>query len=696
MLLYALTIFLSAFLLFQVQPLIGRFLLPWFGGTPAVWTTCLLAFQSLLFGGYLYADALTRLPPARQRRVHVAILAAPLVLLGLGALFNGAPLEPPGAFKPAGSSWPSLRILGLLAATVGLPYFALSSTGPLLQAWAARGPQPERVWRLFALSNLGSLLALLAYPFVIEPELALTTQAWAWSALFALFAVACAVAASRQTLPAAAPSPDPPAEPDPPAGGADRLLWLALAACGSILLMATTNQMCQEVAVVPFLWVLPLSLYLLSFVLCFEAPRFPWRPVASILFVVSLVPLGLVQAKGVGARIELQVGAYALTLFAGCLVCHGELYRLRPAPSRLTGFYLMVAGGGALGGILVAVVAPLVFSGYWEYPIGLLFCAALLLAALLGDPGMPPARVLWARTAGIALWLTAAVTLVWLARQSRVNTIASMRNFYGVLQIREELPGDPEWHLWGLMHGQIRHGFQYRAPGKRRQPTAYYGEASGVGRAVLHNPRREAGGPLRIGVVGLGVGTLAAYVNRGDSIRFYEVNPDVIALSSGKDPRFTFLSDAPGRVEVVEGDGRLSLERELRAGRPGRFDLLVLDAFTSDAVPAHLLTAEAFETYLAHLSGDDAILAVHVSNRHLILQPVLVQVARRFALAAVESDTTPAGHAYGRSVWVLMSRRADVLKRPGIGEGTTDLTGHGRSVPLWTDDYCNLFRIVNW
>jgi hypothetical protein len=265
-----------------------------------------------------------------------------------------------------------------------------------------------------------------------------------------------------------------------------------------------------------------------------------------------------------------------------------------------------------------------------------------------------------------------------------------------VLRIKDELPGNDAWHLWGLTHGRIRHGFQYRSEGKRRQPTSYYGEESGVGRAILYHPRREAGGSLRIGVVGLGVGTLAAYVNRGDAIRFYEINPDVVELSRGMEPRFTFLSDAPGRVEVVEGDARLSLERELRRGEPQRFDVLALDAFTSDAIPVHLLTAEAFTTYLGHLADDRSVLAIHISNRYLSLQPVLVQVARRCGLSAVECDTTPEGHAYGRSVWVLMSRQGDVLRRPRIAEAAVELTGSGRSVPLWTDEYCNVFRVVNW
>jgi hypothetical protein len=696
MALYAATIFLSAFLLFQVQPLIGRYLLPWFGGTPSVWTTCLLFFQAVLFAGYLYAHGLSKLAPGRQRRLHAAFLLAAGALLALSAVVFGTPLAPPGLLRPDGSGVPALRVLGLLAATVGLPYLLLSSTGPLLQAWAARLPEPERVWRLFALSNLGSLLALLAYPFAVEPALSLRAQAWSWSILFLLFAAAAAISAVRQARSGAGPESLPPPDPGPPPDPADRRLWIALPACSSILLMATTNQMCQEVAVVPLLWVLPLSLYLVTFILCFEAPRVPWRPIASVLFLLSIGPVVYVLQNAVKVRVPFQVATYAVALFAGCLVCHGELYRLRPAPGRLTGFYLAVAGGGALGGVLVGAVAPLLFQGYWEYPGGLLLCGGLLVARLGRSAKSPALGRILAGSGVVALAIAAASLLVAQVVETRRGAVSLSRNFYGVLRVREELPGDADWHLRALTHGRIQHGFQYLAADRRRQPTTYYTEASGVGRALRAHPRRAAGESLRIGVVGLGVGTLAAYTRPGDVIRFYEINPDVVALSRGPDPRFTFLADARGTVEVVEGDARLSLERELARGAPQRFDLLVLDAFSSDAIPVHLLTAEAFAAYLPHLRDEDSILAVHTSNRQIRLEPVLLEVARRFALAAVESETDPPGAGSSRSAWVLLSRRSEVLSRPEIAAAAVPLSGHGRRVSLWTDDYSNLFGVVTW
>jgi hypothetical protein len=695
MALYALAIFLSAFLLFQVQPIVGRHLLPWFGGTPAVWTTCLLFFQTLLFAGYLYAHRLSGLSPRRQRRIHSALLLLSVLQIAFFALAFGTPLAPPPGLEPGGSGVPALRILGLLAASVGLPYFALSATAPLLQSWAARLPSPERVWRLYALSNLGSLLALLAYPFVLEPALSLRSQDWAWSALFVFAAVSLVATSRRQATgePSALPAP---LEEGPSPGTADRLLWLALSACGSLLLVATTDQMCQEVAVVPFLWVLPLALYLLSFVLCFELPRFPWRPIASALFVLSLVPLVVVLREAARLRAPLQVAAFSVTLFSACLVCHGELYRLRPKPARLTGFYLTVAAGGALGGGFVAVAAPLLFNGYWEYPLGLLLCGGLLIVVLARSPGTPVAKSYVLRTLALGLWLALAVALAIPVKQSLESSVKTSRGFYGVLRVREELPGDPAWHIRSLTHGRIQHGFQYVGEEKRRQPTTYYGEQSGVGRAIRFHPRREAGLPIRIGGVGLGVGTLAAYVNPGDVLRFYEINPDVVALSRGPDPAFSFLADAPGKVDVVEGDARLSLEREISGEEPGRYDVLALDAFSSDAVPVHLLTAEAISVYLLHLRDDDSILAVHASNRHVRLQPVLLAAARKFGLSAVEIDANPAGHADTRSVWVLMSRRAAALAQPGIAEAAVPLTDHGRSVSLWTDDRSSLLPAVVW
>ena len=390
-----------------------------------------------------------------------------------------------------------------------------------------------------------------------------------------------------------------------------------------------------------------------------------------------------------------QIGSLAAALFAGCLVCHGELYRLRPSPRHLTTFYLVIAGGGALGGVFAGVVAPVVFHGYWEYQISLVLTGVLLLVVLRRGEGLVARRRLlqsspWPSALTLAVTSSSRSGSPWTTRWRVSGTSTASSGS------RRSSPPTTTWHLRALTHGRIRHGFQYVSPTKKTIPTTYYNEESGVGLAVRFHPRRGPAG-FRIGVVGLGVGTMAAYGWAGDTVRFYEINPDVIALSKGPSPRFTYLADSLSTVEIVEGDARLSLERELARGDPQRFDLLVLDAFTSDAIPLHLLTAEAFQTWLGHLRDADSILAVHISNRHLVLEPVLRRVAERFGLAAALLDTNPEGHAANRSVWVLLARNPGGARR---GRGSRSRRSRsrtkGRHIDLFTDDYSNLFRILVW
>ena len=393
MLAYALTIFLSAFLLFQIQPLIGKAILPWFGGAPAVWTTCMLFFQLLLLGGYAYAHALaSRLEPRAQRRVHVALLALALASLVLATVFWKSPILPGAFFKPSDPDSPVWRILAVLGVSVGLPYFLLATTGPLLQAWFARERPGVSPYRLYALSNAGSLLALVTYPFAVEPKMPLHSQAFAWAGGFALFAAGAAFCAWRFSATSGAPDGAIAASAeaegaDAAPGAARRFLWLGLSACASVMLLATTNQLCQEVAAMPFLWVVPLSLYLLSFILCFESDRIYRRGLFGPALALGIGASGYVLNQGFSAGLALQVATYLFTLFAVCMVCHGELARLKPGPRRLTAFYLMVAAGGALGGVLVAVAAPRVFDGYWEFHVGLLLAGLLAIAALYRDEG---------------------------------------------------------------------------------------------------------------------------------------------------------------------------------------------------------------------------------------------------------------------------------------------------------------------
>ncbi|NQT86236.1 hypothetical protein HQ560_05685, partial [bacterium] len=378
---FAVTIFISAFLLFQVQPLIGKYILPWFGGGPAVWTSCMLFFQMLLLGGYAYAHVIrTRLSQRTQVIVHVTLLAATLLAL---------PIAPSEGWKPQGDENPALYILLLLAVTVGLPYFVLSATGPLLQAWFSVRHPGRSPYRLYALSNVGSLLALLSYPFLVEPAMALRSQSTTWSIGFGLFVAFCIVSALSMLRVRPTDADEAGADEDSaPPGWGVCLVWVALAACGSTMLLAVTNQMSWDVAVVPFLWVLPLTLYLLTFIICFEFERWYYRPVFWPLLGLGAGAIVHLMFEGVRMPILFQVAGYAGGMFFCCMVCHGELVRLKPSPRYLTSFYLMVSAGGALGGLFVSLVAPAVFPMYLELHIGLWMTCALALVVYLYSRGL--------------------------------------------------------------------------------------------------------------------------------------------------------------------------------------------------------------------------------------------------------------------------------------------------------------------
>ena len=683
---YPLTIFLSAFLLFQVQPLIGKLILPWFGGTPAVWTACMLFFQILLLGGYSYAHLVTsRLPARPLAAVHGLLLLASLVFL---------PVQLGEGWKPSGEEIPLLQILGLLLATIGLPYFLLSTTGPLLQASFHRetGRTP---YRLYALSNIGSLLALLTYPFVFEPQLTLRVQRLAWSGGYALFVALglwSAVALLRFWQPAHTPEPDL-AEPDAERPAASRiLLWLALAACGSLMLLATTNQLCQEVTSVPFLWVLPLSLYLFTFIICFDHERWYHRSTFLVLLAVAVALAAYALVEGAGMGIYQQLAIYSLTLFVCCMVCHGELVLTKPAPRYATLFYLMVSAGGALGGVLVAVVAPLVFNGYWEYPLGLVATIGLAFLATLkrSEQKITVPRSAWFVIGGVALAVLAIVGMVLRGGNSIRTTLDSTRNFYGVLRVdhrESELAGIPPVNE--LYHGRIQHGYQHLDEKGRREATGYFGPASGAAMAITRHPRADKG-PLRIGIIGLGCGTLAAYGREGDHIRYYEINPGVIQFAK---QYFTYIDDSSAEIDLVPGDGRVSLERELATRGSQEFDVLVVDAFSSDSIPMHLLTKESVELYLQHLKPD-GILCIHISNRFLDLRGVVLGIAqalgRPCVLVASEGDPS---RGYNGGRWVLLTDNWEFLNDAVVSEASESALPE--SGPLvWTDDYGSLWQVV--
>jgi hypothetical protein len=788
--LYATTIFLGAFLLFQVQPLIGKFILPWFGGGPGVWTTCMLFFQLLLLAGYAYAHFLgSGFKPRTQARIHGAVLVLSLLTL---------PVIPSDSWKPAGDADPTMSILLLLAASVGLPYFALSTTGPLMQRWFSLSHPGASPYRLYALSNVGSLLALLSYPFVFEPALTRRGQAWTWSAAMVVFAIICGVCAWRlrdvpEERPAAPGATDADADDQPP-GFMRKILWVLLPAAASVLLLASTNKMCQDVAVVPFLWVLPLALYLLTFIVSFDSPRWYSRRWWGAGLMVGLGAIAAAIQLANDIPLSLQVAIYSFGLFAICMCLHGELYRLRPHPRYLTAFYLMISAGGALGGLSVAVVAPLVFDDYYEFQIGLVAAGLVYIASVWhtrhalptkhdgprrSPPGMPAAAFpyVFAIVAGALAWavtgsmvyglmehlpdkaqerlgelleklftnppstnamlkvhLVAALILLftgaWLSRylppvrrwlynglatvlgavalagvalwlevvdDSR-SAVSSARNFYGTLKVLEYNPGEDINNYYVLQHGRITHGMQLRHETYRNWPTTYYGPVSGVGLAAKKLPRQEN---QRVAVVGLGTGSMAVYGKPGDTYRFYEINPAVtnIALT-----QFTHLTDCRARgatVDIAMGDARLSMERE----EPQQFDLIVLDAFSSDAIPVHLLTLESFELYRRHLKPD-GVIAVHISNRHLDLEPVVLGIADKIGwkTAIVEnsdgdlgvrndSEESNAWWIY-TSIWVLVTSNEELLKDADITDATNAPRVRAKPIRMWTDDYTSLSQIL--
>jgi hypothetical protein len=657
--------------------MIGRYVLPWFGGGPAVWTNCMLFFQVMLLAGYAYAHWLGSARTGKlSSGIHIGLLAVSLLFL---------PIAPRAdLWKPASSDDPSGRILLLLAATVGVPYLLLSSTTPLLQRWFHLTREGKSPWRLYALSNLGSLLALLSYPFVFEPFLRLHTQTFIWSALYVFFVVLCGWAAWRV---AAARSEAKPVETESDSGLPlrDVLFWLALSACSSILLLATTNQISQEVAVSPFLWIAPLSIYLLTFILTFESDRWYRRG----LFAAAAGVLAPVTCAVVGATVVVslwtQLAVDLTALFVTCMVCHGELARSKPSPRHLTAFYLTISAGGAMGGVFAALIAPRVFTEFSEYPM------ALAAACLLGFLG-------WLRSGALVQWtsrnfairlplmalLFGGVTSIVAGVTSVQPALENRRNFYGILRVSERT--DQNGRLRQLTHGRIQHGFEFLDNARRDRPTSYYGPSSGVALALEALPK-----PRRVAIVGLGAGTLAAWGRSGDTFRFYEINPAVEAIAR---KWFFFLKDSKAQTEVVLGDARVQLERELAAGRSHDFDLIAVDAFSSDAIPIHLLTAECGDIYRQRLAPD-GILALHISNRSLDLEPVARGLAQhlgwkaRMVMGLFDSN---AGESNSR--WVLLAEKAETLEKYRIRETLIGLGGPRRSNVTWTDDFASLWHVL--
>ena len=701
--LYGSCIFLGAFLLFLVQPLIGKAILPRFGSSAGTWLVILVFFQLALLGGYLYAHVLSRrLGKFSQVRLHILLL--------LLAIFT-LPIQPRGDAASVGGGDPTLSILVLLTLTVGLPYLLLAATSPLLQRWYADGGIPYP-YRMYAVSNAGSMLALLCYPLLIEPGLGIEHQSWLWSGLFLVFALLCGFISWRV---ASAPSLAENASPsdNTPSLAASRVvLWTMLALLPSALLVATTSRITQDLPAAPFLFIVPLAIYLLSFVITFDNPRWYHRGAFGPALAFSLVAtFWLVPEQGSPPGLVLLT--LASTLFCAAMCCHGELSRLRPDHRHLTNFYLAIATGGALGGVAAALLAPLLFNDTYEYELSLIFITALVAARyLLVDEShgsaeqnkSTPRRGLRIPVAGAALVLIiGGALLANMVKQANEEYLSIRRSFYGVLSIEEFIATTLVSRELKLNHGSTNHGSQFTHTSRINRTTTYYGPKSGLGRAISGHPQiARKDQSFSLGVVGLGVGTTAAYANApaklkqpgplvADRVVFYEIDQKVLDIA---DNEFSYLQLARNReaeVEVLLGDARQVMARQLANGSKQQFDVLAIDAFSSDSLPTHLLTREALKIYLGHLKPD-GILAFHVSNRYIDLIPVMKGLASDAGITLMYHNDKLGFNGHNSSVWALMTRNEEFIEKArGVLNGN-DL----EAMPsiLWSDDYSALLPIL--
>ncbi len=713
---FALTMAWSALLLFQIQPMLGKVLLPLLGGAPAVWITCLFFFQSALLCGYLYAHLLVRFVSLRRQwLIHLFLLLLACLVLPVTAHSSSLTRE---------IDRPTLKILHVLTRSVGMPFVLLSATAPLLQHWWQTRYRTTP-YHLYAASNAGSLVGLWIYPLLVEPRFTLASQGQSWSWGYFIFTLAI-LALGRAIWMAWQPawaSVNPIRDrensianvtPDARVDAIHVVLWIAYSLCGSVMLLATSNLLCQDIASVPFLWILPLTVYLLSFIGCFLIERIYHRGLGMVAWFLSLLVIVWMLTAGlrVYRQLSLQAAGFLFVLATVCWICHGELYRIRPAARSLTLYFLAISLGGVIGSATVTFLAPLLFSGYYEFYLAMAACLLLVLAGWrleVVTASRPDLRLRYAlRLATVSLLTFGFVALMWYAAEmsgqgrpasnAKRATLAAGRNFYGVLRVVQNDLRDPSRARVSLLHGSTTHGFQFLEESKRALPTAYFGRRSGIGVAIQAMQKQRPNTPSRWGVIGLGTGTLAAYARDGDTIRFYEINPLVVEYA---EEHFGFLRDARTRgvrVEVVVGDARAELQRELDSGDRQNFDLLVMDAFSGDSVPMHLLTREAMTLYWQHVKHD-ALVAVQVTNRHVNLTPVVRTLAAVDGKRAVRIGLVPRSPddpdaILGASRWMLLSENDELLGDPLISLRVDAWdVGDDRRI-LWTDDYSSLLPLL--
>jgi spermidine synthase len=701
LLLHAGTVLLSAFLLFTVQLIVSKYFVIWFGGSSSVWITAMLFFQAALLGGYGYSHWLTsRFPPAVQAHIHSALLALAAVVLGFQYLMWGNFLLPNTDWKPRSPDFPALKLIGLLALCTGVTFFVTATTTSLIQVWFSRAFPGRSPFPLYATSNAGSLFALLAYPLLVEPFVGLQTQVDVWGAAYFIFILMCLLAA-RGARCASVASPvavsAKPAEHSKPVDGFTGFLWVLLPLSGGMVFLATTNWITQEAGALPILWSLPLALYLLTFFITFSGIPYR-RHFWIVLAVISVAAAIVARLRGFDANQRwfeaFKFIAPLAACMTVCMLCHGELHRLRPESNRLTAFNFSISLGGVLGGVLVAVLAPLLFNDITEFPVALVVSGILVWVCLEMDwkKSRDPARK---RFLGRALASILILGLsVGLCYQPDKRRVAHWRTFHGTSMVRktEVLADGRPCPFFQLYHGRVRHGTQVGSP-HNRTPTAYFAHTTGLGRAIL-NLQTARPDAMSVGIIGLGAGTIAAYGREGDSYRFYEIDDAVIRIAKGEKGCFSYLEDSPAKISVVQGDGRTSLENELRAGRPNSFDLLILDAFSGDSPPNHLGTKEAFNLYLANLAPD-GVIAVNISNRFYDFRRAYEPLTSDLGLSMRGYYSPDDGIAYS-AVWLFIAREEQTLEALGKDIPLQQISRSNRSNWAPTDDLNSLLPLLHW
>lgn len=694
--LFAITIFIGSFLLFQVQPVIGKYILPWFGGTSFVWITSLLFFQTLLLGGYFYAFILSKLPIKLQVVIHCLLILITFYLLLISFHTRPSPITP-GLWEKPQTSLPAVtQVLSILLISVGLPYFLLATTSTLLQKWFSSFSQSKSPYSLYAISNVGSLLGLISYPFFVEPLLTLKDQGTFWSVSFLGVCVLLFLCSMYALFLQVNEVTNKQASVFSHTTSKQIALWFIFPAVSSMMLLAATNQMTQAIAPIPFLWLLPLCLYLVSFIICFSKRNYYKRILYSSIFLASSVIILAILIQSIVVSVFWQLIIYTFFLFSAFMLCHGELYAKRPHNQQLNMFYLLISLGSVFGALIVAIIAPLYFIGlYWELYLAI-YATALIAGLILITTysSIPLFTKLFASNKEKNIFIVVIISGFFLVISlmsygaQKENSLGIWRNFYATLRVTQRKT--PQGTLTCLLNGKIIHGCQFKEKNLQQIPLTYFGKDSGVMLAIQSLRKKDKN--LRIGIIGLGVGTIAAYGKKEDKITFYELNPQDITIAR---TQFSYLSHSPAVISVIPGDGRLSLQEQMAQKGPLKYNLFVIDAFNDDAIPVHLLTKEAFDLYRKNIVPNDSIIAVHISTTYVNLSPVIKVLAHQFHMSAAIITTPSKGPDLAVSRWALLTNNPELLQTNEIKSSQQDMTKI-KDVQLWTDNYSNLFQLLNY